>query len=185
MNSKLQKFFVSIILFCSPFIGIFSTILGIQNTRNYLKFYPFLILTFILGIGIGLFISLKFKSFIIKSIKRDGTENQRYKGIILFLSFMFAGMTLYSGSLINTVCSKLKTQNLYSVVDKYKYETTKRYDHSKFYIYVDLSGEIFELSTSPDYWQCVAVGNKIRLNVYESSIGFDYIIITDENKQIQ
>ena len=182
MNLKFKNTIVTTIFICSPIIGILATMFGVNNIRNYYSFYIFILVFLLLSIALGIVTYPIIQPYIKTKGEEEGTNSVFVDR--LFIILLFLGLFINTGYFINSRFSKLRTIGYFTVFNKYKDESTARYHMNKYYIYVNVKEDFVELSTNPDYWQIVAIGGQIKLSLYDSPFGFDYIVITDEEKQL-
>ena len=162
-----------VLIFLFPFIGIFTGIYGIHQIENYYRPYLFAFILSLAGVAFGLI----FISILKPYLKLTTKQLKDIYKLKIYVSIGFIGMMLLLGSSINKNISTTRLCDNFEVKQKihrpYRYRSP-----SANYLFVNMNGSIERLRCSWKYLNDVSVGQKINICVYESKIGFDFIILT-------
>jgi hypothetical protein len=174
--SRLKKVVVVTGIFVSMFGGMFAAIVAIDNFKNYENPYLFGFTFGTIGLLIGLFTAKKIKSKILINQKMQ----QNYSQLTIFIVTGFIGLVLLLGQNANTILSTKEKYDNYLVVDKvFRKGGYRRVELNILVLNID--GVYHRYITNPNYWQTVSVGQQINACIYKSTIGFDYLKLTNEN----
>lgn len=182
MIKKQQKIkrlplWITILIILSIFIGIFTSIVGINKIQNNNHPYWFGFIFGGIGLTIGIWTALKLKPLI--------AVNQRLKNDyflpIMYISIGCFGLFLMTGSFLNQSLSKIDKCDKYQVINKYRQESRFRQPELNSLV-VNIEGESYRLICSQDYWFRTSIGQSIDLCLHKSMLGFDYISLTDDKE---
>lgn len=157
------------------FGGISTGIYGINQIENYYSPYLFASIMIVIGIILGLALTPRIKPH----LKLTKKQSNSMWDIKLHLSVGFIGIMLALGSLLNQGFSKIKVCDNFEIVKKSHREYRSK-DPGANYLIVDIFGKEERLLCKRKYWETASVGQKINIRIYESMLGFDYIVITNE-----
>jgi len=176
-ENKKNRFGIFLMAISSLFSGIFAGIYGMDQIKNYYHPYEF---GFIFC-SFGLVIGLVFVNYIKPYLKFDKNQLNQIWLFKTYISVGFIGIMLALGSLTNKKLSKIIQCDKFMVVEKTIREDRFRSPGANF-LFVDINGEIQRLSCSTNYWVRTIAGQKIGLCLFESKIGFDFIVINGDKR---
>jgi hypothetical protein len=174
--NRQKKVIVVTGFFVSLFGGMFSSVVAIDNFKNYENPYLFGFTFGTIGLLTGFIIARKIKSKVLINQKTQ----QNYSILTIFILTGFIGLFLFLGQNVNkTLSSKDKCEN-YFVVDKiFRKEGYKQVELN--IIVINIDGVNFKYITNSNYWQTISIGQQIEVCIYKSIIGFDFLKLTSEN----
>lgn len=174
--TPLKKVLVFVGVFASIFGGMFMAIVAVWNYQNYLHPYIFSFTFGGIGLAIGLFIGRLIKPYVITS----KTMLINYYRVTFMFSISFIGGSLLIGEYINSRISSITKCDDFTVVHKEYHKGG--YKRPQFNIlYIDIDGQVENLLCNPNYWQKISVGQKVNICIYKSPIGFDNLVLADDN----
>jgi len=176
-NLKKTPIPIAIAIFLTVFIGLWTTVIGINNIKNYFEPYLFGCIFGGIGLVLGVLTALKLKPYIAVN-KRQKTD---YMLPIMFISIGFIGVFLLTGSLLNQKLSKFESYDHYTVTDKYRQESHYRTPEINTLV-VNMKDKIHKLVCSHSYWERTNIGQDINLCIYKSKFGFDNVELIDDKK---
>ncbi|WP_163718746.1 CD20-like domain-containing protein [Mangrovibacterium lignilyticum] len=172
---KYPPLWIVFLVILSVFIGILTAVIGINKITNYDHPYWF---GFVFG-GFGLLVGI----LAAKRSKRYIAVNRRIKNdyplAIFYISTGFIGIFLWVGTVMNQSLSQLDKCDNYTIIHKYRQESRSRSPEVNSLI-ITIDGEEHRLVCSRHYWFNTRIGQQINLCLYKSPIGFDYIVLTND-----
>jgi len=176
-NNKGLNLLIGIIFIISPIIGIILGVIAIVEFENYFSPYLFAATCGGFGLVTGYLISKKIKPFVTKLNKRI----KDYSQLSVYLISGFIGLFLLIGVKMNFNFSRLEYSDTTIVINKtYKKGKFRQAGYNK--LFFKLNGELIDVRCHKKYWNSVNIGQKIKIEVYKSRLGFDYILLPNEKK---
>jgi len=157
------------------FIGIFTSIVGINNIVNYFHPYFFGFIFGGIGLVLGIMVAIKIKPYVAVNQK----QKRDYWLPIMYISACFFGISVLTGSMINQEFSKVENCDNYTVINKYRQEYRRGSPEINSLV-VEINGESHRLVCNFNYWDRIDIGQTINLCLYKSKLGFDYVKITND-----
>jgi len=176
-QNKLLFILTGVLFVMSPVLGIILSIVAILQFENYFKPYLFALIWGIIGLVIGYLISKRIKPFITKINKKI----KDYFQFSLFLMTFFIGLFWQIGVMTNSYFSKLEYTGNHVVINK-TYRTGHGRQTSYYKLFFELNGELTNVRCNQNYWNSILIGERIKIEVYKSKLGFDFILLPDEKK---
>ncbi len=174
--STLKKVIVTLGYFVIQFGGIFATVIAVDNYKNYIHPYSFTFLFGTIGFAIGLYISHLIKSYVII----NSTMLHNYITLKTGFSMGIAGCFILLGFYFNSAIStQAKCDEFYIVDTEYNKGGYRQPERN--IIYVDIDGKIETFLCRRDFWLHVTSGQKVKVCIYNSPIGFDNLVLTDDH----
>lgn len=174
--STAKKILVTFGLFASMFGGMFSAIVAVDKYKNYLHPYIFTFLFGLIGLTIGLYVAKKIKPHIIL----NKTMLSNYYLLTIQFSVGFIGGFMLLGHYINSSISTQTKCDEFTVVDtEYNKGGYRRPELN--ILYIDIDGQTQNMLCRHKYFNSISIGQKVRVCIYKSPIGFDNLILTDDN----
>lgn len=173
--STLKKVVVIVGLFTSLFGGMFAAIVAVDNYKNYISPYSFTFLFGGIGLVAGLYVAKVIKPYVIL----NKTMLANYYLLTIQFSVGFIGSFMLLGFYFNSAISSQVKCDEFALVDtEYTKGGYRRPERNL--LYVDIEGKIETFLCSRDYWQSISAGQKVKVCIYDSPIGFDNFILTDD-----
>ncbi|MDP4210936.1 MAG: hypothetical protein Q8928_19190 [Bacteroidota bacterium] len=175
-DEKKPPIIIAISVLLSVFVGIFTSIIGIHKIVNYYNPYLFVFISGGVGLCLGIYSSIKLKPYIAvnKRMRKD------YWLPPVFISTGFIGVFILGGSYLNQRLSTIDKCDRFAVIDKYRKEAHFRSPEINTLV-VDINGDSQRLICNFNYWDSIAIGQQIDLCLYKSSLGFNYISVTNDD----
>jgi len=170
-----KKAFVIFGFFGVLFGGIFAFIISVDKIRNYLHPYIFSFLLGIIGLRVGRFIAKQIKPYVI--INKKMLAN--YSMLTFQFSLGFIGLFILVGHYVNFHISKQTKCDQFTVLNNLYIKGGHRRPEFNI-LYVDIAGKTEKLLCSHNYWNSITKGQKVRICIYKSPIGFDNIVLTGD-----
>lgn len=177
---KKPPLWIMIATFLSVITGILTSVIGINKIQNYYHPYWFGIIFGGVGLLIGIWTALKIKPIIAVNLRMEND----YFLPIMYISVGFFGLFLMTGSFLNQSLSTIDKCDNFPVIDKYRQESRFRQPEINSLV-VNINGEPHRLICSQDYWYMTSIGNHINLCLHRSILGFDFISLTNDKKEIK
>ena len=175
--SKLRKGITIVGLVVFSLWGIFASVLSIIKIQNYVHPYFFGLCLGIVGLVLGIFMSIRLKPYVCFNSKMYN----EYVRIPVSIVSGFIGSLLFLGVTINQSLSQIEKCGYYKVVDKMYREGRSR-QPSIIKLYVEMDRKINTIHCNQKYWESVIIGQEIYICYYKSKLGFDYLLLDYENK---
>lgn len=174
-TSTFKKVIVIFGYFTSLFGGMFAAIVAVYNYKNYIHPYEFTLCCASFGLVAGLYFAKLLKPYIIL----NKTMLSNYSNLTIQFSIGFIGGFMLLGYYFNsTISSQLKCDE-FSVLKTEHHNGGFRQPERNI-LYVDIEGKIETILCSRDFWSGVSIGQKVKLCIYNSPIGFDNLVLTDD-----
>ena len=174
-NAKLLFILTGGLFIISPILGILLSVRAIIQFENYFKPYLFAFIWGTIGLVIGYLISKRIRPF----ITRVNKKIKDYFQFSFFLITFFIGLFLQIGVKTNLHLSKLEYTKAPLVINK-TYRKGHGRQTSYYKLFFELDGEITNVRCNQIYWNSILIGERIKIEVYKSKIGFDFILLPDE-----
>ena len=158
------------------FWGIILAVLAVRNIRNYHEPYKFTIIIASLSILIGVVSTRTIRPF----LKLNNIQANNFYLAHLYMTIGFFGTFMLIGHNVNSSLSTKTVCENYPLINKIITERKGRYGGNDHLLYLNISNKILEIETNSKYWKAVETGNEINICKYESRIGFDYLVLSDE-----
>ena len=174
--STLKKVVVTVGLFTSLFGGMFAAIVAVDNYKNYISPYSFTFLCGGIGLVVGLYVARLIKPYVIL----NKTMLSNYYLLTIQFSLGFIGGFMLLGYYFNSAISSQVKCDEFSIVDtEYTKGGYRRPERN--IIYVDIDRKIETFLCSRNFWVNVGSGQKVKVCIYDSPIGFDNLVLTDDH----
>ncbi|NNV54735.1 hypothetical protein [Limnovirga soli] len=177
-NSKKPSILKQIIVITGLFVflfgGMFATIIGFDNFKNYDSPYLFVFAFGTLGLVIGIMVAKKIKPYVILNPKMLNN----YSNLTIMFSVGFIGGFILLGHHFNSTISTLYKCDTFSVIDKEFHKGGFRQPELNILI-LNVEGENKRLLCRQNYWQTVSIGQTVNACIYKSPIGLDYTNLPD------
>jgi hypothetical protein len=173
--STLKKVVVMLGYFTALFGGMFAAIIAVDNYKNYIHPYSFTFLFGAVGMIAGLYIAKLIKPYVIL----NSTMLFNYDILKMPFSMGFAGSFMLLGYFLNTAISSQVKCDEFTVVEiDYKKGGYKYAEQN--IINVDIDGKTEKFLCRSDYWKSISIGGKVKVCIYNSPIGFDNLVLTED-----
>lgn len=174
--TRLKKVAVVTCFFVSLVGGMFAGIVSISKFENYISPYLFGFTFGTLGFIIGIYVAKRIKQHVIL----NPIMRSNYSQLTGLFSVGFIGFCMLLGFYLNNSTSTIEKCDNFNVVDKIYHEGGFRRPELNILV-VNVDGENRRILCNPNYWQTISVGQQIKVCVYKSKIGFDYLTLTNKN----
>ena len=156
--------------------GIFFAALTGIRIENYQKPYLFVFIFSVPGVIFGYIVARKLKLFI-KNHKKQLTEYSIHR---IFWILVFIPYFSFAGTIVNINLSEVTHCNDYVVIEKIRKKRIRTTEINQ--LVVDIDGRSIGLYCSHDYLDKTSYGQAINICFYKSKINFDFIKITNDQK---
>jgi hypothetical protein len=175
--SKLRKAITIVSLVVFSLWGIIASVLSIIKIQNYIRPYFFGFSLVIVGLVLGIFVSIRLKPYVCFNSKMYNEYTRTPVAIV----FGFIGSLLFLGVTANQSLSHREKCGYYKVVDKLYVEGRSR-QPSIINLFVDIDRKITTIHCNQKYWESVIIGQEVYLCYYKSRLGFDYLLLDYKNQ---
>jgi len=168
--SPLKKVIIVTGLLLSLFVGGVAIRVVVNTLRNYDHPYLFGFTFGTLGLAGGWYAAKKLRS----EIAVTAQMHQYYYQIKWMIYAPFIGLTMLLAKQINTQFLTNKKCRDYIVTKKIYIESSIR-QRERFAVLINVNGKIYKFFTHYDDWQSVSVGQKRKVCLHQSEIGFGFV----------
>lgn len=163
----INKVIVMVWFLGNIFGGILAVVVAVGKFENYLHPYAFGFLCGGIGLFVGFYVANLLKSYVLASMPKQ----QGYFMGSFYVSVGFIGYFMLLGHYVNSGVSTARESEKFKVINKTHTIGFKRVEYHSLHFEID--GKQEALLCDKHIWNNIAVGQEVRLRLYDSPIGFD------------